>query len=166
MLSSEGHAIAAVVVWSPSRVQPFVTPWTAALQASLSLTISWSLPKFMFIASVMLSSHRILWRPLLVLPSIFPSIRVFSKESSVHIRWPKYYSIRPSSEYSGLISLKIDWFDLRDFQEFPPALQFEVINFWHSAFFTALTTIRDHWKDLDYTDLCRQSNVSAFQHAV
>ena len=101
-----------VVIQLPSRVQLFVTPWTAACQASLSLTIFWSLPELMFIASVMLFSHLILWRPLLLLPSIFPSIRDYSNESSVRIRWPKYWSfsftISPSSEYSELISLKID----------------------------------------------------------
>ena len=88
------------------------TPWPAAQQASLSLTISQSLPKFMSIVSVMPFSHFILWCPLLLLPSIFPSIRDFSNESAVHIRWPKYwsFSISPSNVYSGLISLKIDWF--------------------------------------------------------
>ena len=105
-----------VVVQSPSHVRLFVTPWTAAHQASLSLTISQSLPKFTSISSVMPSSYLILWWPLLLLPSIFPSIRDFSNESSVPIRWPKYwsisFSIAPSREYSGLISLKIDWFDL------------------------------------------------------
>ena len=105
----------AAVAQTPSRVQLFVTPWTAARQASLSLTIFQSLPKFMFIASVMPSSHLILWHPLLLLPSIFSSIRDFSNESAVLIRWPKYwsfnFSISPSSKYSGLISLKIDWFD-------------------------------------------------------
>ena len=110
-----------VGVQSPSHVQLFGTPWTAAHQAALSLTISRSLRKFMFIALVMLSSHLILWRPLLLLPSIFPSIRDFSNESSVHIRWVKYqsfsFSISPSSEYSGLRSLKSDWFDLLAVQE-------------------------------------------------
>ena len=100
----------AVVVQSPGPVRLFVTPWTAAHQASLSLSISWSLPKFMFIASVMPSSYLILWCPLLLLPSIFSSIRDFSNES-VCIRWPKYWSfscsINPFNEYSGLISLKI-----------------------------------------------------------
>ena len=104
------------VVQLSSCVWLFVTPWTAACQSSLSFTISWSLPKFMFIALVMPSSHLIFWYPLLLLPSIFPSIRDFSKELSVHIWWPKYwsfsFSISPSSEYSGLISLKIHWFDL------------------------------------------------------
>ena len=104
------------VVQSPSRVWLFATPWTAACQASLSLIVFWSLPKFMFIASVMPCSHLILWHPLLLLLSIFPSIMGFSNESSVCIRWQKYqsfgFSINPSSDYSGLISLKIDWFDL------------------------------------------------------
>ena len=102
-----------VVIQSPSHLQLFVTPRTAARQAFLSFTISLSLPKFMFIALVMLSSHLIIWRPLR-LSSVFPSIRDFASESSVHIRWPKYwsFSISPSSEYSGLISLKMDWFDL------------------------------------------------------
>ena len=107
-----------VVVQLPNSVQLFVTPWTAACQASLSLTISWSLPKFMSIASVMPSSHLILCCPLLHLPSIFPSIRDFSSESAVCIRWPKYWFqlISPSKEFSGLISLKIDWFDLLSVQ--------------------------------------------------
>ena len=91
------------------------TPWTAACQASLSITNSWSLLKLMSIESVMPSNHLILCHPLL-LPSIFLSIRVFSNESFVHIRWPKYWSfslsISPSSEYSGLISFRIDWLDL------------------------------------------------------
>ena len=91
-------------------------PMTAACQASLSLTIPRSLPKVMFIASVMPSSHLILYCSLLLLPSIFSSIRNFSNESSHHIRWPKYwsfsFSISSSSEYSGLISLQIGWFDL------------------------------------------------------
>ena len=99
---------------SPSHVQLFTTPWTGALQASLSLTITWSLPKFMSIALVMPSSQFILCYPLLLLPSIFPSIRVFSNELAVCIRWPKYwsFSISPSNECSWLISFKIDWFDL------------------------------------------------------
>ena len=92
------------------------TPWTAAHQASLSLTIFLNLPKFMSTASVMPSSRLILWHPLRLLPSIFPSIRDFSNESTVCIRWPNYwsfsFSISPSNEYSVLISLKIDWFDL------------------------------------------------------
>ena len=100
-------------VQSLSRVWLFVTPWTTACQASLSLTNSRSLPKFMSIESVMSSSHLILCRPLLLLPPIPPSIRVFSNESALSIRWPKYwsssFSISPSSEYSGLISFRMDW---------------------------------------------------------
>ena len=94
----------------------FVTPWTAALQASLSITDPQGLFKFMSIQSVMSSNHLILCRPLLLLPSIFPSIRVFFHESISYIRWPKYwsfsFSISPSNEYSGLISFRIDWVDL------------------------------------------------------
>ena len=103
-----------VVVQLPRCAQFFVTPWTAARQASLSLTISQSLPKFMPIASVMPYSLLILWYPLLLL-SVFPSIRVFSSKSAVHVWWPKYWSFNldnnPFDEYSGLVSLKIDWFD-------------------------------------------------------
>ena len=99
------------------RVRLFATPWTAACQASLSFTISWSMLKLMSVQSVMPSNHLILCHPLL-LPSAFPSIRVFSDESVLRIRWPKYWSfgfnISPSSEYSGLISFNTDWFDLAD----------------------------------------------------
>ena len=105
-----------VVVQSLGGVRLFVTPWTAALQASLSITISWSLLKFMPIESAMPSNHLVLCCPLRLLSSIFPSIRVFSNESVLCIRWPKYwnfsFSISPSNEYSGLISFRIDWFDL------------------------------------------------------
>ena len=100
---------------SLSPVRLSATLWTAADQASLSFTISWSLPKLMFIESMMPSNHLILCHPLL-LPSIFPSNRVFSIESVLHIRWPKYwsvsFSISPSNEYSGLISFRMDWLDL------------------------------------------------------
>ena len=103
-------------VQSLSRVQLFATPWTTAHQASLSITNSWSLLRLMFIKSVMPSNHLILRHPLLLLPSIFPSIRVFSSESVLRIRWPKYwsfsFSISPSNEYSGLISFRMDWLDL------------------------------------------------------
>ena len=104
-------------VQSLSCVQLFVTPWTATHWASLSITSSWSLLKLISIKSVMPSNHFILCRPLLFLPSIFSSIRVFSNESVLqHIRWPKYwsfnYSISPSNEYSGLIYFRIDWFNL------------------------------------------------------
>ena len=92
------------------------TPWTAAYQVSLSITNPWSLLKLMSIESVMPSNHLITCRPLLLLPSIFPSIRVFSNESALHIRWPKYWSFRfnisPSSEHQGLISFRMDWLDL------------------------------------------------------
>ena len=98
-----------------SRVQLFVTPWTAARQASLSITNSWSLPKPMSIESVMPSNHLILCRPLLP-PSVFPSIRVFSNESALRMRWPKYWSfsfnINPSNKHPGLISFRMDWLDL------------------------------------------------------
>ena len=98
-----------------SRVRLFATPWTAACQASLSITNPWSLLKLMSVESVMPSNHLILCHPLLLPPSIFPSIRVFSNEWALHIRWPKYWSssISPSSEYSGLISFRMDWLDLR-----------------------------------------------------
>ena len=171
------YVVGGGVVQSPSHVWFFVTPWTAARQDSLFLTISWNLPKFMFIALVMPSSFLILWSPLLLLPSIFPRIRNFSNELSVCIRWPKYWSFRfsisPSSEYSGLISLKIDWFGLLapwDSQELSPAPQSESINSlaFCLLYSPALTTLHGHWEDhsLDYTDFCQQSNVSTFQHTV
>ena len=134
----------------------------------------------MSIALVMPSSHLILWCPLLPLPSIFPSIRVFSNESSdsselVCIRWPKFWSfsssISPSNEYSGLISLQIDWFDVLAVQgtlRSLPAPHFEGIDSlaFCLLYGPPLTTEHDHWEDdsLDYMDLCWQSNVSAFQH--
>ena len=109
-------------LWSVSSVQSFscvrlfATPWTVAHQASLFITNSWSLLKLMSIELVMPSNHLILCHPLLLLPSIFPSIRVFSNESVLHIRWPKYwsfsFSISPSNEYPGLISFRRDWLDL------------------------------------------------------
>ena len=102
-------------VQSLIRVQLFVTPWTAARQTSLSITNSWNPPKPMSIESVMPSNHLILCRPLLLLSSIFPSIKVFSNESALHIRWPKYwsfsFSIRPTNEHPGLISFRMDWLD-------------------------------------------------------
>ena len=103
-------------VQSLSHVELFATPWTAALQASLSTTNSWSLHKLKFIESVMPSSHLILCHSLLFLPPIPPSIKVFSNESTLLMRWPKYwsfsFSISPSNEYSGLISFRMDWLDL------------------------------------------------------
>ena len=111
-------------------------PWTAARQASLSSTVSRSLLKFISIELVMLSNHLVPYHPLLLLPSFFPSIRVFSSELALRIRWPKYwsfsFSISPFNEYSGLISFRMDWFDLLavqgTFPESSPAPQFESIN--------------------------------------
>ena len=134
------------------------TPWTAARQPSFSLTISQSLPKFMFIRSVMPSSHLILWHPLLLLSLIFPSIRDFSNELSVHIRWPKYwsfsFSISPSSEYSGLISLKIDWFDLHAVQGTFRSLSHH--HGWRHQFFGVLPSLQSSshvttWKTIALT---------------
>ena len=101
-----------VQLLSPEQLS--VTPWTAACQAVLSFTISWSLLKLKSTESVMLLNHLILCCPLLFLPSIFPSIRVFSNESALHIKWPKYWSfnISPSNECSRLVSFRIEWFDL------------------------------------------------------
>ena len=104
-----------ISVQSLSHMWLFVTPWTAACQASLSITNSWTLPKPISVELVMPSNHLILWHPLLP-PSIFPSIRVFSSELVLHIRWPKYWSFSfsnsPSNEHSGLISFRMDWLDL------------------------------------------------------
>ena len=130
-------------VQSLSRVQLFATPWTATRQASLSVTNSWSLLKLMSFRSVMPSNHLILCRTLFLLPSIFP-IRVFSSESVLHIRWPKYwsfsFSISPCNEYSGFISFRIDWFDLLTVQgTLRSLLQHHISKasiLPHSAFFT------------------------------
>ena len=126
-----------------SHVQLFVTPWTAACQASLSITNSQSSLKFMSIELVMPSHHLILCRPLLLLPSIFPSIRVFSNESVLCIRWPKCwsfsFSISPSNEYSGLISFRMDWLDLLAVQGTLKSLiqhrSSKASILWYSAFF-------------------------------
>ena len=128
-----------------SCVRLSVTPWTAARQASLSFTISQSLFRLMSIESVMPSNHLILCHPLLLPPSVFPSIRVFSNESVLRIRWPKYwtfsFSISPSSEYSGLIFFRIDWFDLLAVQEILKSLlqhhSSKASILWRSAFFMA-----------------------------
>ena len=140
-----------------SHVRLFATPWTAALQASLSITNSQSMLKLIPIELVMSSNHLILCRPLVLLPSIFPSIRVFSKESVLHIRWPKYWSfsfnISPSNEYSGLISFKIDWFDLLAVQGTLKSLlqhhSSKASILRCSAFFVvpALTSIHDYCKN-------------------
>ena len=131
-----------VVVWPLSLAQLFATPWTTAWQGPLSSTISQSLLRFISIKSMILSNHLILCRPLL-LPSICPSIRVFSNESVLHIRWPKYwsfsFSISPSNEYPRLISFRIDWFDLLAVQgTLKSLLQHhspKVSILWRSAFF-------------------------------
>ena len=129
-------------VQSLSHVRIFAIPWTAARQASLSVTISWSLLKLMSIALVMPSNYLFLCSPLLLLPSIFASIRVFSNESVLHIRWPKYwsfsFSVSPSNEYSGLISFRIDWFDPLAVQGILKSLQYcssKASVLWCSAIF-------------------------------
>ena len=131
-------------VQSLSRVQLFVTSWTAASQASLSITNSQSLLKLMSIESVMPSNHLILCHPLLLLPPIPPSIRVFSNESTLRMRWPKYWSfsfnISPSNEHPGLISFRLDWLDLLAIQGTLKSLlhhhSLKVSILWNSAFFT------------------------------
>ena len=134
---------------------------------------TWSPPKPFSIKSVMPSNHLIFCSPLVLLPSVFPSIRVFSSESILHIRWPKYwsfsFSISPSNEHSGLISFRLDWLDLlavQGTQESSPISQFKSINSLVLSFLycPTLTSIHDHWKNhsLDQMDLCWQSNVSAF----
>ena len=115
-LTHSAHIIHFVVIQSLGYVQLFATPWTTTHLSSLSSTISWSLLKVISIESVMLSNHRILHCPLLLSPSLFPSIRVFFSDLALHIRWLKYWSFSfssvPSIEYSGLISSRVDWFDL------------------------------------------------------
>ena len=110
------HPLPVVFVQLLSRVRLFATPWTAAHQTSLSFTVSWSLFQFMSIESVISSNHLILCRPLLLLPSVLPNMRISSSELALHIWWPKYwsfsFSFSPSNECLGFISLKIDWFDL------------------------------------------------------
>ena len=146
-----------VVVQLPSYVQLFATPWTAAHQASLSLTIFQSVPKFMSMESVMPSNRLILCHPLLLLPSILPSIRVFCNESALRIRWPKYWSfgISPCNEYLGLISFMIDWFDLLAVQGTLESLLqhhsskasiFFVLNLYGPT----LTSIHDYWKNYSF----------------
>ena len=142
---------------SLSHVWLFATSWIAAHQASLSITNSWSLLKLMSIKSVMPSNHLILCCLLLLLPSIIPSIRVFSNESVLSIRWPKYwsfsFSISPSNEYSGLISLRIHWFDLLAVQETLKSLlqhhSSKASILWCSAFFIVQVS-HDHWKNQSF----------------
>jgi len=144
-------------VQSLSRDRLIATPWTVAGQASLSITNSRSSPKPISIELVMPSNHLILCRPLLLLPSIFPSIRVFSNELALHMRWPKDWSfsfnISPSNEHRELISFRMDWLDLlavqRDSQEASPTPQFKSINSSALSFLYSptLTSIHDHWKN-------------------
>ena len=143
-------------VQSFSHVWLFATPWTAVRHASLSITKSWSLLKHMSIELVMPSKHLILCHPLLLLPSIFPSIRVFSNESALHIRWPKHwsfsFSISTSNEYSGLSSFRIDWFNLlavKGTLSRVPTSQFKSINSSGLRFFDGptLTSIHNYFRN-------------------
>ena len=159
-------------VQSLSHVRLFATPWTAACQTSLSITNSRSLLKVMSIASVMPSNHVILCCPLLLPPSIFPSIRVFSNELVLRIRWPKYcqlqhqsfqWILRTDFLLNGLVGSPCS---SRDSQEYSPTPQFKTINSSVLSFVYSptLTSIHDYWKkhSFDYTDHCWQSNVSVF----
>ena len=150
---------------------------TAAHQASLSITNSQKLLKVMSIESVMPSNH-LICHPLLFPPSIFPSIRVFSNESVLHIWWPKYwsfsFSISPSNEYSGLNSFRMDWLDLLAVQgTFKSLLQHhssKALILWHAAFFIVqLSHLYMYYRknhSFDYMDFCWQSNVSVFEYAI
>ena len=161
-----------------SHVQLFVTPWTAGCQASLSITSFQSLLKLMSIESVMPSNHLILCRPLLLLHSIFSSIRVFSNESVLHIRWPKYwsfsFSISPSNEDPGLISFRMDWLDLLAVHGTLKSLlqhhSSEASILPHSAFFMVQLshpyTTTGKTTALTRPDLRQQSNISAFEYAI
>ena len=148
------------VLFSQSVMSDSVTPWTTACQASLSITNSQSLLRLISIESVIPSNHLIFCRPLLLLPSIFDGIRVFSSESVLRIRWPKYWSfslsISPSDEYSGLISFKIDWFDLFVVlgiltKSFPipqfKSISSSVLSFLYGP---TLRSIRDYWKNCSF----------------
>ena len=163
------------VQFSCSVVSDSATPWAAACQASLSITNSQSLLKLMSFESVMPSNHFTLCHPLLLPPSIFLNIRVFSNESVLCIRGPKYWSfsfnINPSNEYSGLISFRMDWLDLLAVQVTLKSLiqhhsSKASINSLSLSFLYSptLTSIHDYWKNhsFDYMDLCWQRNVSAF----
>ena len=152
------------VVQSLSCVQLFATPWTAAHQASLSITISWSLLKLTSIESVMPSNHLILCRLLLLPPSIFLSIRVFSNEPALHPRWPNYwsfsFSISPSNEYSGLISFRIDWFDLLAVQGTLKSLlqhhssKASISSVLSLLYSPTLISIHDWWKNHSFDCCC------------
>ena len=158
-------------VQSLSHVRFLATPWTTAYQAFLSITNSQSWLNLMSIESVIPSNHFILCCHPLLLPSIFPTIRVFSSESVLPIRWPEYwsfsFSISHSSDYSGPVSFKIDWFDLAVQGTLKSLLQHHSSKasiLQHSAFFMVqLTSIHDYWNNhrFDYTDLCWQSDFSS-----
>ena len=162
------------VQFSHSVVSNSVTPRIATRQASLSITNSQSSPKLMSIESMMPFNHLVLCRPLLLLPSIFPSIRVFSNESALCSRWPKYwrfsFNISPSNEHPGLISFRMDWLDLLAVQGTLKSLlqhhSSKASIFWHSAFFIVqlFMSIHDCWKNHSFNqmDLCWQSHISAF----
>ena len=170
--SSQPDSLYTFDVQSCNRVQLFATPWTAACQASLSFTISQSLFKFMSTESVMPSNHLILCHLLLLLPSIFPSIRVFSNELALCIRWPKFWSftlsISSSNEYSGLIFFRIDWLislQTKGLSKLFSSItvrkhQFSVLSLLYGP---ALTSIYDYWKNQSFDNMdCQQSDVSAF----
>ena len=159
------------VQFSCPVISNFATPWTAACQVSLSIINSWSLLKFMSVESLMPSNHLILYSPFLLLPSIFPSIRVFSNEPALSIRWPKYwsfsFSISASNEYSGLISFRIDWFDLLAVQGTLKSLlqhhSSKASILRHLAFFIVqLSSIHDYWKTIALTRWTFVGNVSTF----
>ena len=172
--NSVRHKVIGCCFQSPSRVQLFATPWTAAYQASLFFPISQSLLKPMSMEWMMPSNHLILCRSLLLLPSIFPSIRVFSSESALHIRWLKYWSFSfstsPYNEYSGLISFRIEWFDLLGVQGTLKSLlqhySSKASILWYSVFLIVqlshpyMTTGKTI--ALTIVFLCQQSDVSAF----
>ena len=160
-----------VVVQLLGPVWLFVTLWTVARQGSLFFTISWSLLKLMSIELVMPSNHLILCRFLHFLSSVFPSIRVFSNESNLCMMWPKYWSFSnsPSNEYSGLIFFRTDWFYLLAIQRLSRVFSSTTIQKHHSLalillYGPTLTSVHDYWKNhsFDHTDLCWQSDISAF----
>ena len=170
--------ITIVVVQLLSHDQLFAALWTAACQAPPIFTIYQSLLKFTSIGSVVLCNQLMLCHPLFIWLSIFLSIRVYSNESALHIRWPKHqsFSISPSNEYSGLISFRTDWLDLLAIQgtwTLKSLLQHhnsKASILWHSAFFMIelsypnMTAGKNH--SFDYTDLCRQNDISPFQYAI
>ena len=161
------------IQFSCSVMSDSATPWTAACQAYLSITNCQSLFKLMYIKSVMPSNHLILCHPLILLPSIFSSNRVFSNDWVLRIRWPNYwsfsFSISPSNEYSGLISFRMDWLDLLAVQGTLRSLlqhhSSKASTLWHSPFFMAQLShpYMETGKPITLTtDICQQSNASAF----